>query len=448
MTTWLPFLMLFLIGLVVTVLTTPLARRLAWRLNAVDYPGARRINSVPVPRMGGLAIFCGLIAALVAQYVGTTYFGWPVVFIPHPTMEINYPLLGVAVLVVFLTGLADDLKSLKPLQKLAGQVVAACIAAAAGLLIGNIVNPFGHGELSLGWLAYPITVVYLVAFANIINLIDGLDGLAAGITAIASASLFVLTLMSGRLDAAALAIALSGCCVGFLRYNFNPASIFMGDSGALTIGFLLGIVALLGVTRTAALTTLIVPLIVAGVPIIDTFAAIVRRKRGHTSIGQADKGHIQHRLIDQGFDQRQAVLLIYAWSILLSAGAFAITQVTVGPRIAIFVVLVVVSVGFVIKLHLFEPVLRHYYNPQTHVDAVLPADDPVFEAEDARKAEERRLHHHHHHHGEADAGVSADGEEAAAGDGATGKEGAEQPASAPDAGDTGAGAAGAKENDR
>ena len=381
MTRWLPFLTLFAIGLVVTLLTTPFVKRLAIRLDAVDYPSARRINTVPIPRMGGVAIFCGLIAALIAQYVGTTFFGWPIVFIPHPRMDINYPLLGVAVLIVFITGLVDDVKSPSPLQKLVGQAVAASVAAGAGLLIGNIVNPFGSGELSLGWLAYPITVVYLVAFANVINLIDGLDGLAAGITAIAAATLFVLTLMSGRLDAAALAIALSGCCIGFLRFNFNPASIFMGDSGSLVLGFLLGVVALLGVTRTAALTTLIVPLIVAGVPIIDTFAAIVRRKRGHTGIGHADKGHIQHRLISQGFDQRQAVLLIYGWSIMLSIGAFAITQVSVVPRIVIFVFLMVVSVGFVIKLHLFEPVLRHYYNPQTHTDTVLPVDDPVFDAE-------------------------------------------------------------------
>lgn len=380
--------MLFLIGLAVTVLTMPLVKRLAIKFNAIDYPSTRRINTVPIPRMGGAAIFCGLIAALIAQYAGTTFFGWPIVFIPHPKMDVDYRLLGVAVLIIFLTGLIDDLKSLKPLQKLVGQIIAASIAAAAGLLIGNIVNPFGPGELSLGWLAYPITVVYLVAFANIINLIDGIDGLAAGITAIASISLFALTFMSGRLDAAALSAALAGCCIGFLRFNFNPASIFMGDSGALTLGFLLGVIALLGVTRTAALTTLIVPLIIAGVPIIDTFAAIIRRRRGHTSIGQADKGHIQHRLINQGFNQRQAVLLIYAWSVLLSVGAFAITQVTLGPRIAIFVVLVVISVAFVTKLHLFEPVLRHYYNPETHTDTVLPVDDPVFKKDgDAQQRE-------------------------------------------------------------
>lgn len=375
MVSWIPYLMLFAVGLIVTMATTPLAKRLAVRWNAIDYPDARRINTVPMPRIGGLAIFCGLVAALITQYIGTVCFNWPVVLVPHPSLAINYHLLALSVLVIFLTGLVDDIRSLSPLQKLVGQVIAACLAAASGLLIGDVVNPFGPGELHLGWVAYPITVIYLVAFANIINLIDGLDGLAAGITAIASLSLFVFALLAGRVDAAALAIALAGCCLGFLRFNFHPASIFMGDSGALTLGFLLGIIALLCVRRTAALTTIIVPLIVAGVPIIDTFAAIVRRRRGHTGIAHADKGHIQHRLIKQGFDQRQAALLIYGWCILLSVGAFAITQATRGPRILIFLVLVVISVAFIKRLHLFEPVLRHHYNPKTHSDEIIPTDE-------------------------------------------------------------------------
>ena len=387
-TWWFPYLMVFLVGLITTVLTTPLAKRIATRLGSIDYPSARRVNTRPTPRMGGIAMFLGLSAALAVQYCGTLYLGWPTVFIPHHTLDINYPMLAVSVLVVFLTGFADDAKSLKPLHKFIGQTIAACIAAASGLVIGNIVNPFGAGEMSLGWIAYPITVIYLVSFTNVINLIDGLDGLAAGVTGIASFSLFVLTLLSGRIDACSLAIALTGCCLGFLRYNFNPASIFMGDSGSNMLGFLLGVIALLGVTRTAALTTLIVPLVIAGVPIIDTFAAIVRRKRGHTSISQADKGHIQHRLINQGFNQRQAVLLIYGWSILLSVGAFAITQVQVGPRIAIFVALILISAVFVAKLHLFEPVLRHYYNPKTHTDEILPSDDPVFEQEKGAEGKE------------------------------------------------------------
>lgn len=361
---WFPYLMLFLVGLVATVLTTPLAKKLAVRLGAIDYPSARRINTVPVPRMGGVAIFCGLLAALVAEYLGTVLLGWPTVFVPHKSLDVEYRLLGLSAVVIFATGLADDVVSLKPAQKLAGQVLAASIAAASGLLIGDIVNPFGPGETSLGWVAYPITVVYLVAFANIINLIDGLDGLAAGVTAIAALSLFGLTMLSHRPDAAALAVALAGCCIGFLRYNFHPASIFMGDSGSNLIGFLLGVTALLGVTRTAGVTTIIVPLIVAGVPILDTFAAIVRRLRGHVSISQADKGHIHNRFIDQGFDQRQTCLAIYAWSAALSVGAFVITQVSAPARVAIFLALLAASVAFMWKMHLFEPVLRHYYGPQ------------------------------------------------------------------------------------
>ena len=217
-------------------------------------------------------------------------------------------------------------------------------------------TPSGPGNIDLGWFAYPITVVYLVAYTNIINLIDGLDGLATGITAIAALAMFSLAVLAGRTDAAALSIALFGGCLAFLRYNFNPASVFLGDSGSLLLGFALGTVSLLSVNRTAALTSLIIPLIVAGVPILDTFAAIIRRTRAHVSIGQADKGHIQHRLIQEGYDQRQAVLLIYAWCILLALGAVLINQVRAEFRVVIFLVLLGGSAVFAMRLHLFEPV--------------------------------------------------------------------------------------------
>jgi UDP-GlcNAc:undecaprenyl-phosphate GlcNAc-1-phosphate transferase len=385
MTDWLPYLVLFATALVVTLTTVPAAKRIAVRLDAIDYPDARRINTEPIPRMGGIAIFAGIVAAVAVQQIGSTWFSWPELLVPHHTIDLNYPLLGLAAVVVFVTGLIDDVRSLKPAQKFAGQLVAACIAAAAGLLIGNITNPFGVDDLVLGWVAYPITVIYLVSFTNVINLIDGLDGLAAGITAIAASTLFIITLAMGRSDAAMLAVILVGACLGFLRYNFHPASVFMGDSGSNLLGFLLGVVGLLGVTRTAAVTTLVVPLIVAGVPIIDTFAAIVRRRRNHVGITHADKGHIQHRLIKQGFDQRQVALLIYAWSIFLSAGAVVMTKVGWGPRIAILLVLVGVSIVFVAKLRLFEPVLRHYYNPRTHADEIIPTDGDAAEPEEASR---------------------------------------------------------------
>ena len=366
---WYTYLALFVTGLIVTVATTPLAKFIAGKFDAIDYPDERRINTEPIPRMGGIAMFLGMCAALIVQYAGTVYLGWPSALIGHPSMSIDYAILGLSVLIVFVTGLADDVVSLSPRQKLIGQTLGAVVAAAAGLLILEVVDPLDRVDtLRLGWFAYPVTVIYLVSFANIINLIDGLDGLAAGVSAIVALSLFGLAVLAGHADAAALAIAIVGVAVGFLRYNFHPASIFMGDSGSNMLGFLLGVVSLLNVSRTAALTTLIVPLIIAGVPIIDTLAAIVRRKRGHRSIGEADKGHIQHRLIKQGFNQRQAALLVYAWSALLSLGAFAITQVRVGTRFVIFFALLIVSILFVRRLHLFEPVLRHYYGKKRPFD--------------------------------------------------------------------------------
>ena len=376
--------LLFLVALLATLLATPLAKCIAQHLGAIDKPDERRINKVPIPRMGGIGIALGLVAAVAVQVAGTKLLGWPTVFVPHMQLQgVDYKLLTVAVVIVFLTGAIDDVRNLKPRQKLLGQILAACVAAASGLVIGNVANPFTAELIPIGWLAYPITVVYLVAFTNVINLIDGLDGLAAGITAISCAAMFYLSYEAHQIDAAVLACILAGCCLGFLRYNFNPASIFMGDCGSNMLGFLLGVIALLGVNRVAAATTLIVPLVIAGVPIIDTFAAIVRRRRGHTAISQADTGHIQHRLIKQGFDQKQAALMIYGWSILLAAGAIIMTKVALPLRFVVFILLVGISAVFIKKLHLFEPVLLHRYNPKTHTDEIVSADQA--EAEGSSK---------------------------------------------------------------
>ena len=389
-----PYLFVAAAAFLATYLCVPIAKRLAQHWGAIDYPSKRRINTTPIPRLGGLAVFAGLCCALIVEIAGIKLLGWPPILIPHPSMSINYPLLGVAFLIVVATGAVDDVRSLSPKKKLLGQVLAACVAASAGLLIGRVVNPLVPGtEIDLGLIAYPITVIYLVAFTNIINLIDGLDGLAAGISGIASLSMFSFAVLSGRLDAATLSIALFGACLAFLRYNFYPATIFLGDSGSLLLGFGLGTISLLNVSRTAALTSLIIPLIVAGVPILDTLSAIVRRRRAHVSIGQADKGHIHHRLIQEGYDQRQAVLLIYGWCLLLSLGAVIINQVSVGPRIVIFLVLLACSALFAARLHLFEPVLRHHYNPKTKRDEIVTPEDPGFADEEraAAEAHEERI---------------------------------------------------------
>lgn len=385
---WIPFSSLFAAALLTSLAATPLARRIAVKLGAIDKPTGRRVNKVPVPRMGGIAIFCGIAAAFAVQYVGTMFLGWPVVLVPSPKLRVNYWMLVLAFCVIFTTGLLDDKFSLKPAQKLAGQVLAAVIAVAGGLVIGDISSPLGPEFISLGWLAYPVTVIYLVAYVNIINLIDGLDGLAAGISAIASFTMFVLSVMAGRLDAAALSIAVTGSSLGFLRYNFHPASIFMGDSGSLTLGFALGCSSLLSVTRFAGLTTIIVPLVIAAVPILDTLSAIVRRTRAHVSIGQADRGHIHHRLMDEGFDQRQAVLVMYAWTLMLCLGSVVMTQVGTWPRVGIFCALAAASFLFAHKLHLFEPVLLHHYNPRTGKDELISPTDDAFEAEAEKQSEQ------------------------------------------------------------
>lgn len=377
---WGPYVALFTCSLVVAVIVTPLARILAWRIGAVDKPSARRINSKPIPRMGGIAVCAGMFAGVLVS--PTLSDG---VFVTGGRFD--YARIFLGFLIVFATGLLDDKLSLSPKKKLLGQLVGTCVAVSGGLVIDIIVNPINNTGIFLGWLAYPITVLYLVAYTNIFNLIDGLDGLAAGVACLASTTMCIISTFAGHPDAAMLSLALAGATLGFLRYNFNPASVFLGDSGSLLIGFVLGTISLMSVQRIAGLTSILVPLVIAGIPIIDTFSAIVRRGRAHVSIGHADKGHIHHRLMDEGLNQRQTVLLIYLWTAVLCMGSVMMTQVSVIPRIFIFCILVFSSVLFAMRLHLFTPVLLHHYNPETGADELVTPQDPGF-AEEAEKFEE------------------------------------------------------------
>lgn len=363
---WLECIALFLVALFATIALVPLAKKIALRFDAIDYPSARRVNMRPVPRMGGVAMFGGLVITLVLLLCGMQFLGWMSPFISHPDISVNYVGVGIGIIFMFAVGIVDDIKNLSPKPKLLGQTIAACIVAASGLLFSSIHNPFGDGFIDFGWFSYPLTVFYLVAFANVINLIDGLDGLAAGITAISAFTIFVFSVLTNRPDAAFISIALAGACVGFLRYNFNPASIFMGDSGALLLGFLLGIVSLLAVSRSALFVSLLVPLLAAGVPIIDTALAIVRRKRSHRPIDEADKGHIHHRLLQAGFTQKATVLIMWAWTAALAVCAVLITELDGVARLGIFCAVAVITAYGIIKLRLLEPVLLHHYNPRGH----------------------------------------------------------------------------------
>lgn len=361
---WFELGILFIIALVSTVLLVSPVKRLAQKLDAIDYPDQRRINTKPIPRLGGIAIFGGITVSLLFLLIGMRFWGWESPFISQPGTSVNYIGVGFGVLLIFIVGVIDDIFSLKPALKLLGQTISACIVAGSGLLLSSIYNSFAGSFIEFGVLSYPITVFYLVAFANIINLIDGLDGLASGITVIAAVTICIFAVSTGRPDAAIFSVALIGACIGFLRYNFYPASIFMGDSGSLLLGFSLGVISLFAVARSALFVSLLVPILAAGVPIVDTVLAIIRRNISKQPIQQADSGHIHHRLLKAGFSQKKTVLIMWAWTGVLALCAILITETHGIARIPIICVVVGVTVFAIIKFDLLGPVLRHHYYPQ------------------------------------------------------------------------------------
>lgn len=344
---------------------TPLAKRIAARLDAIDYPDNRRVNTEPTPRMGGVAMYLGICVSCVVIALGVQFWGWIDPFRSILGFRINYPVLFLGVTLMFAVGVVDDIRGLKAWVKFIGQLVACSIVAASGLLLSNIQNPFIEGEfIQFGVLSYPITAVYLVCFANVINLIDGLDGLASGISAISAATMFAFSLFAGRLDAAILCVLIIGVCLGFLRYNHHPASIFMGDSGSLLLGLALGVVSLLAVARSTLIISLLVPILATAVPITDTAVAIIRRLRAHQRIDAPDKGHIHHRLLDAGFSQEKTVFIMWAWTAALAVCSIVLAE-SEGVWRMVAILLAAAITGFAIfKLKLLTPVLKHYYNPR------------------------------------------------------------------------------------
>lgn len=362
---WIECCIVLAAAILATVALTPLAKCIAVKADAIDYPDRRRVNTVPIPRMGGIAIFGGMAVGAIVIYGGVKLLGWDNPFYQLFGKSINYVLLGAGITCMFAVGVIDDIVSLRPKVKLAGQVIAACVTSASGLLLTNIQNPFVHDAfIEFGWLAYPITVLYLVAFANVINLIDGLDGLASSISAISAATIFVFSTLAGRYGAALVSLVILGTCLGFLKSNHHPASIFMGDSGALLLGMMLGIVSLLAVARSTLFISLLVPIVAAGVPIIDTAVAIVRRKRAHQPVSAADRGHIHHRLLSAGFSQNATVLIMSAWTLALAVCSIIMAESQGMIRVLVIIVIAVITAFAIGKLHLFEPVLRHHYNPR------------------------------------------------------------------------------------
>lgn len=357
-------LFLGLVAFVATFALVPFVRKLAIRLDAVDYPSERRVNKKATPRLGGLAMFGGIVAAALAELF--------VIFIAKDTsvyhslmvMDINYILVALGITVVCAVGVLDDIFKLSPGLKMLGLSLAGLLIALGGVQLATIANPFGSGLIHFGWLTYPLTVLYLIAFANIINLIDGLDGLAAGIVVIAAFSLFIVAFGKGRTEAALLSIILLGITLAFLRFNHYPASIFMGDSGSLMLGMLVGVISLTGTMRSPTVIVFIVPIVIAGVPLLDTAAAIIRRVRERKPIQEADTNHVHHRLVNKGFSPKISVYIIWGWTTVLAIGGIAISNTHGLLVIVIFAVLLIFSAILLWRIGLFEPALKHHYNPR------------------------------------------------------------------------------------
>jgi len=297
----------FAVALVVSLALTPLVRLMAVRLGAVDRPQSRKVHKEPVPLWGGLAIYAALVVALA---------GISVLSATPMTMLMKGIIVGGAFIVV--VGMVDDAVGMPARLKLVFQIVGALILIGFGVRVDLLTNPFGGGYIYLGGWGVLITIFWVVAVTNAINLIDGLDGLASGLSGIAALAFFVLSLKFGHLSISIISMALTGACLGFLRYNFNPASIFMGDTGSMLLGYVLAAVSVAGAFKGAAAAMLALPVIVLGLPIFDVSFAILRRLRKGNPIFQADKEHLHHRLLDRGLSQRRAVMVLYMIGIACS----------------------------------------------------------------------------------------------------------------------------------
>ena len=324
---------------IISVLTVPIIKKIAFHIHAIDIPNSRKVHTTEMPRIGGLAIFFAFL-------VGYMVFG-------DMTKEMNSILIGS--FIILLTGIIDDINPLEAKHKLIGEIISASVIAFYGNILLNNITFFGM-NLEFGILAYPITLVFIVACMNIINLIDGLDGLASGISSIFFTTIVIICFFQGRtigLDYN-LTLIMLGSTLGFLVHNFYPAKIFLGDTGALFLGFIIAIISLLGFKGTI-LTSVFIPLIILAVPILDTFFAILRRLFHHQKISDADKLHLHHQLLGMQFSHRDTVLIIYGVNIL-----FAITsifyllgeEISIYLRIGTYIILFILVFWFVNKTNI------------------------------------------------------------------------------------------------
>ncbi len=330
------FILPMLCAFLLSFLFTPYAKKIAYKVGAIDVPkDNRRVHTKPIPRMGGLAIFA---AFTICMFV-------------FSDIEFNKKLgifFGSTILVIM--GMIDDTKPLRASYKLIVQVIAALVLVQFGFKVEFLTNFLDSSQyIFFSSLSLPITVLWIVAITNTVNLVDGLDGLATGVASIAAITLAYVAYVNGNTSIAILTLMLAGSSLGFLPFNFNPASIFMGDTGAYFLGFVLAAISIEGTLKGTTALTLIVPVLALGLPIFDTIFAIVRRALSKKPIFEADKGHFHHRLLHIGLGQKRAVLTLYLISILMGATAVAVIND------AMINVSVLVSI---ISIMIFIPIYR------------------------------------------------------------------------------------------
>ncbi|WP_456277616.1 glycosyltransferase family 4 protein [Bacillus sp. AK128] len=329
---------------IASVLVTPLVKKLAFKIGATDRPNQRKVHLKIMPRLGGLAIYISFIIGII---------------ILKPGNELFLPIL-VGSIIIMITGILDDIYELSAKIKLGGQLAAALVVVLSGLQVEYINLPF-DAQLQFGFLSIPLTILWIVGITNAINLIDGLDGLAAGVSSIALITISFMAILKGDAFVAGMGFILLGSTLGFLVYNFFPAKIFMGDTGALFLGYMISVLSLLGFKNVTAIS-FIIPVIILGVPISDTLFAIIRRIVNKQPLSAPDKSHLHHCLLRFGYSHRQTVLIIYGMSAIFGVSAVIFTKGTMWVSFLVITILLVAVELIVEKFGLigkeYRPILK------------------------------------------------------------------------------------------
>lgn len=338
---WVPILLAFAAALATALVLTPAVARLALHRGLVDRPAGRKIHARPIPRVGGIAIFLAFFVGILTLPLSR--------LVEDQALPASGQILGLLAggTLVFLLGLRDDVRGMNPWAKLFVQGIAASLACLGGIGIHGVQLP-GLGEITLGILSVPVTVFWFLLVINALNLIDGLDGLAAGVSVFSAVTLLILGLLDARLTVSIGLAALGGAALGFLRYNFNPASIFMGDSGSYFLGYMLAGLSILGSLKSEASVTILIPILALGLPLMETFWSAVRRFARGQKVFAADCDHVHHRLLRLGYTHRRAVLLLYSLTGLLGLASLLMVNAS-DPVAALILLGIALGAGVLIR---------------------------------------------------------------------------------------------------